>query len=276
MVNVLKYDGSKQPFDKNKIYNTCIRMRATPQQSRDVADKVASKVYEGIPTKKILQMIFSYLKEHRPEIKHRIDLREAISMMRSKPDFERFIQLLLRAEGYDVDPNQIVQGSCVEHEIDAMAKKGSELVYVEVKHHLQSHTYTGVGVFLEARATYEDILQGFKEKKNIYNINRTLVITNTKLSEHAIRYANCRGISHMGWRDPPERSLEQIVEQHNFYPVTLLRGVDRKIIDRLGDAGIVLLKQLDEENVFRLSRETRISRNILQLIVDKANEIIRR
>ena len=288
MINVLKYDGRKQPFDKNKIYNTCIRMRATPQEASSVADKVAAKVYEGIPTKKILQLTFTFLRQHRPEIKHRIDLREAISLMRSKPDFERFIQLLLKAEGYKVEANQIVQGSCVDHEIDAVARKetrkgteketekGNEVVYVEVKHHIQSHTYTGVGVFLEARATFEDIVEGFKQKKNNCNFTRVLVITNTKLSEHAIRYADCRNISHMGWRDPPERGLEEIVEQHDFYPVTLLRGVDRNIVDRLGDAGIVLLKQLADEDLYKLSRETRIPRNVLQDIVNNANEIINR
>jgi len=284
MVNVLKYDGSRQPFDKNKIYNTCIRMRATPQEASSVADKVAAKVYEGIPTKKILQLTFTFLRQHRPEIKHRIDLREAISLMRSKPDFERFIQLMLKAEGYDVEPNQIVQGSCVDHEIDAIARKETgkgkgndvrnEVIYVEVKHHIQSHTYTGVGVFLEARATFEDIVEGFKQKKNNCNFNRVLVITNTKLSEHAIRYADCRNISHMAWHDPPERGLEEIVEQHGFYPVTLLRGVDRNIIDRLGDAGIVLLKQLADEDLYKLSRETRIPRNVLQELVSKANEIM--
>jgi len=275
MVNVTKADGTKQPFDKNKIYNTCLRMHATPQQARDVADRVAGKVYEGIPTKKILQMIFTYLKAHRPEIGHRIDLREAISNMRSKPDFERFIQLLLEAEGYKVDANQIVYGRCVDHEIDAIAKKGGETVYVEVKHHIQSHTFTGVGVFLEARATYEDMQEGFKEGKNRYNFNRTLVITNTKLSEHAIRYGDCRGISHTGWRDPPQRGLEEIVEEHNFHPVTLLKGVDTKIFDRLGDAGIVLLKQLIEGDLQKLSHETRIPRNILQQLANKASEIIR-
>jgi len=278
MVNVMKFDGSKQPFDKNKVYNTCLRMNATPQQARDVADRVASKVYEGIPTKKVLQMIFSLLKEYRPEVQHRIDLREAISLMRSKPDFERFIQLLLEAEAYKVDPNQIISGRCVEHEIDAIAKKrgekGDEIIYVEIKHHVQSHTFTGVGVFLEAQATYEDLVEGFEEKKNNYDFNRVMVVTNTKMSEHAERYADCRGISHIGWRDPSERGLEEIVHQYGFYPVTLLKGIDDRTITRLGDAGIVLLKQLAEGDLEKISRDTRIPRNILQQFANKASEIL--
>lgn len=292
MVNVMKFDGSKQPFDKTKVYNTCMRMNATPQQARDVAGKVAAKVYEGIPTKKVLQLIFTFLKEHRPEVQHRIDLREAISLMRSKPDFERFVQLLLQAEGYDVEPNQIISGRCVEHEIDAVAKKrngngnesgkekgsgkNGETVYVEVKHHIQSHTFTGVGVFLEARATYEDLNEGFKNKKNNYDFTRVLVITNTKMSEHALRYADCRNISHIGWRDPYERGLEEIVMQHGFYPVTLLKGISENFVARLGDAGIVLLKQLVEGDLEKISRETRIPRNFLQQMANKASEIMKR
>jgi len=274
MVNVLKFDGSKQPFDKNKVYNTCLRMRATPEQARAVTDKVAAKVYEGIPTKKVLQLIFSFLKDLRPEVKHRIDLRESISLMRSKPDFERFAQLLLKEEGYDVGANEIVEGRCVDHEIDAIARKGNDTIYVEVKHHLQPHTFTGVDVFLVARATYEDMNEGGKVGKNAHNFTKIMVMTNTKLSEHALRYADCRGISHIGWRDPPGRGLEEIIEEHSFYPVTLLRGVDERTIERLGDAGIVLLKQLTEGDLEKISRQTRIPRNILQQMANRASEIL--
>ena len=274
MVNVLKFDGTKQPFDRNKVYNTCIRMRATPQQARDVTDKVAGKVYEGISTKKVLQLIFACLQEVMPETKQKIDLREAISLMRSKPDFERFIQLLLEAEGYEIEANRIVEGKCVDHEIDAVARKSGETTYVEVKHHIQFHTFTGLDVFLIARATFEDLKGGGQEGKNDYDFSRALVVTNTKMSEHAMRYADCRGISYIAWRDPPGRGLEEIIERNNFYPITMLRGIDSKTMTKLGDAGIVVLKQLTDGKLEEISEYTRIPVNILANLSNSAKEIL--
>ena len=64
MVYVTKADGSQQLFEKKKVVRTCLRMRATPDVARIVADKVASQVYEGITTKKVLQMIFQYMKKY--------------------------------------------------------------------------------------------------------------------------------------------------------------------------------------------------------------------
>src|SRR3989338_5134729 len=144
MTFVTKFDGSNQEFKKEKIVHTCLRMHAKPEQAKAVADKIESKVYDGISTKKILEMIFNYLKEYKPEIGHRIDLREAIALIRPKPDFENFVGMLLKEYGYKIEMNQIIAGRCVEHEIDSIARKKNEVILVEAKHHFQHHTYTGL------------------------------------------------------------------------------------------------------------------------------------
>ena len=99
MVVVTKADGTKQLFDKEKVIRTCLKMHVSEEEAREVANKVEMKIYEGIPTKKILEMIFFYLKNYRPQIKHQIDLRESISLMRPKPDFENFVGIVLRGQG---------------------------------------------------------------------------------------------------------------------------------------------------------------------------------
>lgn len=274
MAFVTKFDGRKQPFQKDKVVRTCLRMHATPDQARAVANKIDSKIYDGISTKKILQMIFSYLKEFKPAIKHEIDLREAIALLRPKPDFEQFVAMLMREYGYYVETNQIIQGNCVDHEIDAIAKKDSEIVYVEVKHHLQHHTYTGVDVFLETKARFDDLREGYKTGSHKINFNKALVVCNTKISEHARRYSKCADIEHIGWRYPPEHGLEQMIEEKRLYPITLLRGLDSVSEAKLGDAGIILLKQLVETDMEELWKRTRIPRETLKVFVKKAGEVL--
>lgn len=274
MIYVTKFDGRKQPFNKQKIIRTCLRMHATYEQAIEIANKIEDRAWDGIPTKKILKMIFTYLKKYKPEIAHQTDLRKAIALLRPKPDFEIFIQLLLKEFGYEVIPNQIIRGKCVEHEIDAIAKKGKEIVYVEIKHHLNHHTYTGLGVFLKAYATFEDLKEGFKENKHKYNFNKVLVICNTKISDHAKRYANCKNILHIGWRAPEQKGLEKMIEEKKFYPITYLKALDRETQEKFGNSGIVTLKQLLEIDLEKLRKITKISKKKLLDFRKKAREIL--
>lgn len=273
MIFVKKNDGSSQPFEKHKIIRTCLRMHASEEHAKAVADKIESKIYEGIPTKEILRMIFLYLKSYIPEVKYRTDLREAISLLRPKPDFENFICLLLEEYGYKVSPPQLIQGECVEHEVDAVARRGNETVYVEVKHHFQHHTYTGIGVFLESWSAFMDLAEGYDLNKNNFKFNKLMIVCNTKFSDHAVQYARCKNISYIGW-NVPEKSLEHMVEEKKFYPITLLKDLDGKIEAKLGDCGIILLKQLVEAELNELLKKTGIEKNKLRFFIAKAAEIL--
>lgn len=274
MLNVTKADGTKQPFDRSKIVRTALRMRASPEEAEEVARKIESKVYSGIPTKKILQMLFTYMRQIRPHMRHVTDLRTAISLLRSKPDFEQFVSQLLLAEGYNVATNRIIPGKCIEHEIDVVATKPGETVYVEVKHHLQPHTFTGLDVFLQANSTLQDLRDGFLATKHAYNFQKALVVCNTKISDYAKRYASCRGILHLGWRSPENRGLEFLIEENRLYPITFLRTLDADTQAKLGDNGIVTLKQILDREISELKNVTKISRDKLQVLVSNAREIL--
>ncbi|KUO41551.1 MAG: hypothetical protein AVW06_01030 [Hadesarchaea archaeon DG-33-1] len=274
MVFVTKFDGTRQPFDRNKVIGTCIKKGVNRAAAETIADMVESKVYDGIPTKKILQMIFAALEPHRPAIKHQTNLREAISLLRSKPDFENFVQLLLKEHGYKVDPNRIVRGKCIEHEIDAIAGKNGETILVEIKHHFDHHTRTHLDVSRQVRATFEDLVEGFGLGLNSVNFSKALIVCNTKFSEHARQYAKCRGIACIGWNSPPEHGLEQMIEEKNLHPITLIKGLDAKTEEKLGDNGVILVRQLIEHDLDKLSRRTGIKKDKLAILMKKAREII--
>ncbi|MHC4844288.1 MAG: hypothetical protein ACYTEE_10840, partial [Planctomycetota bacterium] len=57
------------------------------------------------------------------------NLRTAIGKIKSAPDFEEYARRLLEAEGYEVYPNQEIQGYCVTHEIDGVAIKNGKTCY---------------------------------------------------------------------------------------------------------------------------------------------------
>jgi len=272
MIYVTKADGSKQPFDKQKIINTCLRLQATLEQAQSIADKIEARAYDGIPTKKILQLVFQYMKKYRPAIVYQIDLRQAIAMLRSKPDFEIFVAKLFEAMGYRVETNLIIQGKCVEHEIDVVARKEEEIILVEAKHHVNHHTYSGLDVFLQLNSTLEDLKEGYEIGKNNFRFTKAVLICNTKVSEHAKKYALCKGLEFIAWKFPPEKGLERIIEEYKLYPITFLKGIERNEAYKLTDVGVVIVKQLLDD-VEKISRKSGIGKNrILQL--QKAAKIV--
>lgn len=273
-VYVTKFDGTRQPFDKNKIVRTCLRMGATRDVAESIAEEIETRIYDGIETKKILQMIFKRLRKHKPEIRHQIDLRKALSLLNPAPDFERFIQLLLSEHSYEVTPNQIIRGRCVEHEVDAIARKNGKTCIVEVKHHHKYHTPTSLDVSRISRAVFEDVTEAYELGLNNLKIDYALIVCNTKLSEHAKRYADCRGIRHIGWSSPPNHDLQTMIEEKKLYPITFLKGLNAETRNKLVHNGVILLKQLTEKNSKELRRQTGISKEKLGSIVGKARIIL--
>jgi hypothetical protein len=273
-VLVTKADGTREEFSKWKVKRTCLRMGATEETAEAIAVEIESRLYDGITTRRILQMIYSRLRKRKPVMKLQIDLRRSLSLLRSAPDFERYIQLLLREHGYEVTSNQIIRGRCVEHEVDAVARKDGKTCIVEVKHHYKYHTPTSLDVSRISRAVFEDLTEGHQLGHNNLKIDYALIVCNTKLSEHAKRYANCRGIKHISWSSPPNHDLQTMIETKNLYPITILKGLNANTRNKLTSNNIILLKQLTEKNIVELRRQTGIPKQKLAPLIDGANAIL--
>ena len=270
---VTKANGTREPFDRAKLVRTCRRMGATEEIAHHIAKSIEARLFDGIETKKILSMIFVSMRKHKPILKHMIDLRKSLSLLRSKPDFELFIQLLLKEYGYDVVPNLIIRGKCVEHEVDALASKEGITMIVEVKHHFDYHTPTGLDEARIARAVFEDATEGHEIGSNDLEIDEVMIVSNTKLSGHAERYVKCRNIKHVGWSHPPKSALQNLIEDKKLYPITILRGLRSPVRDKLVSTGIVMIKQLTEIDPNELRRRARISKNDSESIINKAKII---
>jgi Holliday junction resolvase-like predicted endonuclease len=249
-------------------------MGATREVADGVAERVEQGVFDGIESKRILSMIFRQLGRYCSTFKHHIDLRKALSIMEPKPDFEQYIRILLAEQGYQVTPNMIVRGKCVEHEIDAIAKRDGKTYIVEVKHHVNHHALSGLDVDRISRAIVEDIMEGFKLGLNSINLEKAMIVCNVKLSEHAKRYAECRGIEHIGWRYPPDRGIDRMIEEKKLYPITYLKNLDSASMRKLTSRGVLTLKQLVEGSSETLCENTKLPRKRIQSIQQQARIIL--
>ncbi|MEM1655597.1 MAG: restriction endonuclease [Nitrososphaerota archaeon] len=244
MIRVRKADGRLEPYDGSKIMRTALYLGLDREDAERIEREVLEKAYDGIPTSEILAMIRDLAEEIRPELSQARDIREAISAMRPKPDFEDYARIVLREAGYLVEPGRLLEGRCVSHEIDGIAFKGDEVFVVEVKHHFNQHAYTGLGTVLELWAALEDLREGYRLGFHPYAFTSAILVCNTKISQHAEQYARCKGIMYMGWRYPRAFALSDIVSSKKIYPITMIKSLSAEAVAKLGDRGIVTLNQL--------------------------------
>ena len=249
-------------------------MGANHQLAFQVAQKVENRVYEGMPTWKVLQLIFKFMRKNKPGVGYLFDLRKGLSVMSSKPEFEVYVQTLLSHQGFEIVPNRILKGRCVEHEVDAIATKNGVTYFVEAKHHLSYHSLTGLDDSRIARAVLEDISEGYQLGMTNSKIDKAMIITNTRYSEHAIKYGQCRGIVQIGWNYPANEGLENIIERGKLHPLSCLKGLRNEDRLKLLNSGLILIRQLQAEDQTELTRKTGLKLDLIREIMEKIHTVV--
>ncbi|MEK7068531.1 MAG: restriction endonuclease [Patescibacteria group bacterium] len=252
-VLVLKADGESEPFVPTKLLESLRRAGAEEDAAQSVLERVEKDLYPGITTQEIYRRAFSYLRSSRRSVAARYSLKRAV--MEFGPSgfpFEAYIAELLRSEGYSATIDQIIQGACVEHEVDVLAKKKDETLYVEAKFHNAASFKTDLKVTLYVKSRLDDIAAARAAAKT-KGIMRGLIVTNTKFTGHAVRYAECAGVDLLGWEEPRGATLYERIMAARLYPVTALTTLTVRQKASLLAQKVVLCKGLGEHSDALLS-----------------------
>ena len=181
---------------------------------------------------------------------------------------------MLSSNGFEVGSNKILVGNCGEHEADAVAVKNGVTYFVEAKHHFNYHALTGLDESRIARAILEDVTEAHELGKASQRFDRAMIITNTKYSDHAVNYGRCRDILQIGWNAPPDLSVQHMVEAANLYPLSCLKDLRRDVRAQLAISGVVVMKQVVDEELTALSRKTGVSKQVLERIREQAKQTV--
>jgi len=230
---VAKSDGTSEEFVAAKLRSSLKRAGATPEIAQQIGQTIQKELYSGITTTEIYRRAFAYLRGQKHSAAARYSLKRAVlDFGPSGFPFEAFMAELFRAEGYHAIIDQIVQGACVEHEVDVVLsdkkptllnkKKDSTIVYVEAKFHNTLGLKTDLKTVLYVKARIDDIRANNPDKHI-----QGLVVTNTKFTERAVQYASCAGLDLLGWEYPPKSNLHDRIEAARLYPVTALTTLSK-------------------------------------------------
>ncbi|MDO8517701.1 MAG: ATP cone domain-containing protein [bacterium] len=227
---VTKADGTTEAFDQAKLERSLKRAGASAEVAVDIVEEITKELYSGITTNELYRRAFAHLREHRRGVAARYSLKRAILQFGpSGFPFEAYLAELFRAEGYTAEIDQLVQGACVEHEVDVVMTKEKMVTYVEAKFHNTAGFKTDLKTVLYVKARIDDISAAAEASADAArSTTEGLVVTNTKFTSVAIQYATCQGLWLLGWEYPQEGNLHDRIDAAKLYPITALTTLSKR------------------------------------------------
>lgn len=248
-INVTKASGEKEPYDEAKLRKSLAGAGADKQAIDRIADSIRDMLVEGISTRKLYKEAFRQLKEQSDRYAGRYKLKEALfELGPTGYPFEKFTAELLSRLGYSTEVGQVIEGNCVSHEIDVLARKEDEHFIVECKFHNRKDHKCNVKVPLYIQSRFLDVKKkwssrpGHKNKKHY-----GWVVTNTRFTDDATRYANCIGLKLLSWDYPKDMGLKDLIARVNLHPITCLSTLSDEEKQKLLESEIVFCTQLCED-----------------------------
>lgn len=265
---VTKKSGEQVRFSVGKLRQSLSKSGADEAQVAEVLRQLEPVLYEGIPTRKIYRIAYGILKKMSRPMAARYSLRQGIMQLGpSGFPFEKFAAELLRAQGYATEIGVFVEGRCVRHEIDVVATKAGQRIMIECKYHNLNQNKSDVKVPMYIQSRFRDVEKVWASEKEFeVRFHEVWVMTNTRFTEDAIRYAACMGMHLVGWDYPAKGGLKDLVDSFELYPLTCLTTLSRAEKQKLLELKVVLCKELlQNENLLRQAgvRETHLN-SVLQ------------
>lgn len=247
-ITITKRSGKTVPFNPDKLRLSLVRSGASEGLILQVMNEVENNLYQGISTKEIYQKAFSLLRKKERPVAARYNLKKALFELGPTGfPFELFMAELLKAKGFTTKTGQMVQGHCVQHEVDVIAHKDAVHFMVECKFHSDQGRRCDVKIPLYIQSRFKDVEAAWMEKEgHDVKFHQGWVATNTRFTSDAIQYGQCMDLRMLSWDYPFNQAIKDWVNQTGNHPVTVLTTLTRNEKQELLDRKIVLCRQLCE------------------------------
>lgn len=247
-IEIVKHSGEKAKFSIEKLKNSLRKSGAEESLVNEISNQVRDEIYQGISTKEIYNRAFALLKKKKNGYASKYKLKKAIYELGPTGfPFEKFVGALLFYSGYQVKTGQILQGKCVTHEVDVVARKKEQYIVAECKFHSDEGRNCDVKIPLYIHSRYRDILNFYDEGKNGEKPNEGWVVTNTRFTEDALKYGECGGLYLLSWDFPKENGIKDRIDRLGLYPITVSTLLSQREKQFLLSRDVVLCKQLIDD-----------------------------
>lgn len=260
-MQVVKRSGEREEFDPRKTIAAVVRAGVPRDEAEGIVRALEKQLYDGITTEEIYRRVHQMLQGRKAS---RYSLKKAFQRLGPEGEnFETFVARLFQAEGYETQVRQVLDGKCTSHEVDVLMKRGGESVMVECKFHNSLGTKSSIQCALYVYARFLDLRDGER-------LDRPMLVTNTRFSLDALRYARCVGMDLLGWNSPEGSGIESLATRHRLFPITILEMRRSDLTSLLAHRFIVLDDLLERPKDVRVL----LSRDSAEGILSQANEIL--
>lgn len=255
---VRKGTGEIEPFSEYKLNHNLNQAGVEKKIKTDILEQIKfSLTKDPISTNTIHQYTYQHLLKTDPASAARYNLRQAVMQLGPTGyPFEQYVSQILDHMEYQTRTNQIVHGSCVNHEVDIVASKNNTRYMIECKYHNSRGSRSDVKTALYVWARFQDISEAWEANKKVEEkFHQAWLVTNTKVSTDAEDYAKCRGLTVISWYRPYHHSLKDMIVKTGLWPITCLTSLNDEDKAKLIAINKVLCKdiiELDKKTIKKL------------------------
>lgn len=269
---VVKNDGEIQDFDVLKLKRSLQKSGATDDEVSTIVAQIEGLLYDGIKTQEIYRHAFELLRNSETVVAARYSLRRALfNLGPTGFPFEDFLSRLFASEGYTTKTRVILQGNCAEHELDIAAYKEDHSFVAEAKFHAHPGIKSDLQVALYSFARLHDLKNAKICNEDICGIKELMIITNTKFTSAAEKYAACSGIRILSWDQPKQNNLHDRIQKAGLYPITVLQSLSQSQKMALIQRGAIVCA--DIVNKPHLLRHAHISPKRTESVLAEAKQL---
>lgn len=244
-IDIIKSDGTKEPFDESKLRKSLGGAGANDDTVRSIVAHIEHELKDGMSTREIYKHAFFLLRKKHRRAAVKYSLRTAVADLGPTGfPFEKLIAEIFQAKGYETKTGEIVMGSCVAHEVDVVAWNENKLIMAEAKFHNTTGFKSDLKVALYVKARFDDLKSVKHNYGKVRNLDEGWLITNTKFTGTAIHYAECNNLKLVGWNYPAKGNLQDLIDDSAVHPVTCLSTLSKHQKNTLLKEGVVLCRQL--------------------------------
>lgn len=242
-VRIVKADGEEELFDQSKLELSLKRAGASEAVRMRVIRRIMQELRDGMTTGDIYRHAFEILRaEEQAPVAARYSIKRAVlDLGPSGFPFEQFLAEVLRAHGWTAHTGVALTGRCAPHEVDVLAEKNGRRVGIEAKFHNEAGGKTDIKDALYVYARYEDLSRAPDPSSRV---DEGWLVTNTRFTRNAIRYAQCANLTLIGWDYPRGSGLLEMIEEARVHPLTCLTTLSDGEKRRLLENKVVLCKSV--------------------------------
>lgn len=271
---IVKNNGESVQFNPQKIQRTLRRTGAKPDVIKAVLAAVEKRLRAGMTTRELSRLVRDEVRRESVSLAHRYNLKGALARLGPAGfRFEKYVAEILNAYGYATEMPEELQGLCVKHEVDIVARKAGRTFMVEAKFRHDFGHFVRLKDTMATWTRFNDLNDGAK-KKLCPHFDQAWIVTNGQISSRSKRFGECKQMQMIGWNYPRTNSLANMVDHAYLYPVTVIDTLTDFELDRLVEKGYLLCRDLAGQDQEKVAWETGLSKIRTGRIIQLCREVI--